>query len=47
MISIEYKLANIEARALYIEKNLTNPYPFYSNFDDTYEISVQPELLVN
>ena len=47
MISIEHKLANTEARALYIEKNLTTPYPFYRNFDDAYQIIVQLERLVN
>ena len=47
MISIELKLAKIEVELCNIEKNLTTPYPFYSNFDDTYQISVQFEGLVN
>ena len=47
IISTEHKLANTEARALDIEKNLTTPYPFYRNFDDTYQITVQFERLVN
>ena len=45
MISIEHKLAKLEL--CNIEVNLTTPYPFYSNFDDTYQISVQLERLVN
>ena len=45
MISIEHKLAKLEL--CNIEVNLTTPYPFYSNYDDTYQISVQLERLVN
>ena len=47
MISIEHKLASTELELCDIEKNLTNPYPFYRNFDDTYQIIVQLERLVN
>ena len=47
MISIEHKLASTELELCDIEKNLTNPYPFYRNFDDTYQITVQLERLVN
>ena len=44
MISLEHKLANTDARAFCNnEQKLITPYPFYSNFDDTYQIFVQLE----
>ena len=49
MTSVEHKLANtvLKLELCDIEKNLTTPYPFYRNFDDTYQITVQLERLVN
>ena len=48
MNSLEHKLANTEAKALLNnEQNLITPYPFYSNFDDTYQLFVQLEHSFN
>ena len=45
MISIKHVIQKLEL--CNIEQNLITPYPFYSNFDDTYQIFVQLEHSVN
>ena len=48
MIYIEHKLANtLKLELCNIKKNIDDPLPFYGNFDDTYQITVQLERLVN
>ena len=40
MITMEYKLAYIEAKDLYFRAKIDYPFPFYRNIDDTYQICI-------
>ena len=41
MITMKHKLAYIEANALRYWAKIDDPFPFYRNFDDTYQICIR------
>ena len=44
---MKHKLAYSEAKALRYRAKLDDPFPFYINFDDTYQRCIQSRCLVD
>ena len=44
---MKHKLAYIEAKALRYGVKLDDPFPFYRNFDDTYQICIRSRCPVD
>ena len=47
MMTMKHKLAYIEAKALRYRAKLDDPFPFYINFDDTYQIFIRSRCPVD
>ena len=47
MITMKRKLAYIEAKGLRYSAKLGDPFPFYGNFDDTYQICIRSQCPVD